>query len=226
MIKTLYSFAFFVVLFASISGCASENLRTQALESGATDLDNIETPLTLLAIRTSPLQANMKIRGLVLRDRATNQRKVFSFFRNAILRSKSVPYTIEGDAVIQPVILDLPTGEYDLVSVNFTFLKDPGEPSVLHDELDDNLILTVGEGPFTYAGRLNLEMEKLYLTGLLGTREYTFPLADDVRTYLTVENVKADIDYQVSANPAEDIALSIEQYPALAKVSFNTMLVR
>ena len=120
MIRNVFSIAVFALLLANITGCASENLRTQALESGATDLGDIKTPLTLLAVRISPLQANMRIRGLVLRDRKTNQRKVFSFFRNAILRSKSVPYTVENDAVVQSIVLDLPAGEYEFVSISFT----------------------------------------------------------------------------------------------------------
>lgn len=221
-----YRAAMPIVAALLLGGCAAQDMGSQALEPGAENLDTVQNNLVYLAVRTRPYQASLKLSGLVFIDRATGKWHIQSYFDNPLLGSDNVPHTVDGKEVLQDILIDLPTGEYQLAKADFVFLWKNATGSSMKVDVDRELVLRVGSTPHTYAGRLTFQIDSITVDGLFETRKYTFPLDSSVTVSNISDELLGELTYIVEDHMEEDLARAIEQYPGLGTVKFSRELLR
>ena len=209
------------------AGCAPDRLRTQGLQIGAGSLASVKDPLLVLAVHVAPVQANLKLRGLVVRDLATNEPYVFSFFDNVVLGSRAIPHTIVENSVRQLALLELPRGKYAIAKIDLALRSDA--KSLVFQELEAPIDFVVANDRVTYLGRLSIDITGVTVSGLTTpTTTYTFPVDSTINIYTTVQNVVAHWSLAVSSAASEDLAIARSRYPALANqdIAQGSMRVR
>ena len=210
---------------SGLAACASGNLRTQALKAKDTDLSGIEDNLCLLVVSIRPAYANLQVRGIILEDPAADRRLVFSFFNNAILGSRAVPFTQADDGIEQVLLLDLPAATYTLKEIDFALQSDDGAyTQVMRNDIDERLEFRIPNGQSSYLGNLDIEVTGVTVHGTFGDREVTFPTDKPVTLY-TLTTTTGHLKFAVNDREKTDIASAREQYPALAGTGFQASII-
>jgi hypothetical protein len=171
----------------------------------------VKHELVAMSVRVRPLDARLKLRGIVVESPGKSESYVFSFFHNAILRSKAIPTVVAGDAVEHLVLLDLPPGAYALKSVEFAPLGDaPAQTSVMRHVLAKPVRFHVAEESVIYIGRLLLDIGATRVTDVV-VRQSPVSVAPDV------EKLAGEVTVGIAAAEDEDLPLLRHRYPALAR---------
>ena len=106
----------FIAIFIILSGCASNlDWKVAALSQGDTNLSHIKYNLVFFNVNIEPPDTNVyyKLESVWGVDQVSKREFVFPLFDNFIMKSKDVPYTIEGNKLRQTVFMDL----YPVLSV-------------------------------------------------------------------------------------------------------------
>lgn len=226
MIPMRNMMALVILLQLTLSGCASQNMRSQALDPGAENIDNISESLVFMPVHIKPTQANMKLNGIILINTETEEWNIISFFNNIFLGSDTVPHSVEDGEVVQYLLLDLPAGEYRLSKMDFSFLWETRSGGFMDTELTEEIILRVPEQNQVYAGRLSIDIQSITVSGLSGTKTYSFPLPQSVEISKLFDGLQGDLHFDVDDRLSEDLERAIERYPGLGTVDFTPALLQ
>jgi hypothetical protein len=199
------------------AGCAPDRIRPQALQISDADLKEVKNSLLVVAVHISPRAANMKLRGVDVRNSQTSQPYGLVFFDNAILGTRALQHSVVGDSVRHLVMMDLPPGSYELTELAFAPVTDATASKVmLRHKLPRPVRFEVRGERVTYLGRLDIKVISVTLSGpLQPPTTYTFPLDKTVRIEL-YQTVVGDLSIAIGSEPAEDVALAKGRYRALA----------
>lgn len=208
------------------AACGSSNLHTQALREDDRSLEKIEHELSMMSVSIHPRYANLQIRGVNLRQSSTGKLQVASFFNNAILRSRWVPFSEEDDGIRQILLLDLPPGSYQIEELEFALQHDSGAYTpVMQNEFSDKILLEIPENGPTYLGNLDIEVTGITVNNPpFGTRDVEFPPDKPVTLY-TLTTTAGHLELRARDEFEKDLASARSRYPALETVSFGSSLI-
>ena len=210
----------------ALAACSSANLHTQALREDDRNLDRIEHGLSMMSVSIHPRFANLQIRGVNLRQASTGKLQVVSFFNNAILHSRWVPFSEEDDGIRQILLLDLPPGRYQIEELEFALQHDSGAYTpVMQNGFADEIYVEIPSNEPTYLGNLDIEVTGITVNNPpFGTRDVEFPPDKPVTLY-TLTTTTGHLELHVRDEFQKDLASARSQYPALVSLSFGSSLI-
>ena len=199
-----------LVLGLLLAAPAAAKVQSQALRPGATDLGRVKHNLVTMSVHVRPASAGLKLRGMVAESSGGKRNHVFSFFDNAILKSKALPYVVAEDTVEHLVLLDLPPGDYAIRKIDFTSLGDGSANSiVMRHALDRPVRFRVAEDRVSYLGRLLLDISEPKVVDVV-VRQNPTSVAPDY------EQLAGQVAVDTADAGDEDLPLLKQRYPAVA----------
>lgn len=160
MKKFLYKSSLVILAALLMGGCAGsfERVRPQAIQPGDADLSNLKDNLVFLSVHVSQQRPMLKLRGMLVKNRNTDELYSLPFFDNVLLKSKELQHSVNGNTVEHLVFLDLPAATYELVKLEFFNIARFGKVQSLDHEVRRPVLFEVSESQVLYLGRLDVEI--------------------------------------------------------------------
>lgn len=113
-------------------GCSTpDRVRGHILQPTDRALPAYSDNLVILDVRVETQQGALKLHDVDLRETGTGLPWRLPFFANSIMKTKAVPFEERDGAIYQTVVLDLPVGTYEVLSLEFrNFISNFSGPNV------------------------------------------------------------------------------------------------
>jgi len=174
-----------------------------------------------LSVHVRPASAGLKLRGMVAECIDAKRNYVFSFFNNAILKSKALPYVVAEDTIEHLVLLDLPPGDYAIRKLELTSLADGSANSiVMSHDLGRPVRFSVTGEKVSYLGRLLLEIGARKVVDIVVSQNPTSVAPD-------YEKLEGKVTVRTADAKEEDLPLLKQRYTAIAgqEISVRSMSI-
>ena len=190
-----------IVLFISLLsvGCASQQVRPQALTPEHSDLSHVQDSLAILLVRVDG--SHHVLSGFEVLDLETEESYSHPFYDNSEIDSSSLDYEQmggENGALEHMVFLDIPAGKYQVTGIEISD-KDYQYKHPVSDM--DTIYFEFGPGTPAYLGEFFVSLGKESRKGVL--------------------TEAGEVFFMASVRPANNIKRIVKRYPMLQSLEIH-----